>query len=286
MRLVIISGRSGSGKTSALNILEDLGFTCIDNLPATLLPGLVSELTSSPEKSGLKLAVGIDARNLIGDLSNTPEILKNIAATGVPVSVIFLNAQTNDLLRRYSETRRKHPLSSDKLGLKEAIVLETTLLSPLADIADRKLDTSGLSLHQLRDLIRSVVAPDQDGHMVILFESFGFKKGVPIDADFVFDARCLPNPYWKQELRSQTGEDTGVIEFLESQREVAAMLADIIGYLTRWIPHFVANNRSYLTVAIGCTGGQHRSVYLARRLHEHFSQSYPRVHLLHKGLSS
>ncbi|MGX4677150.1 RNase adapter RapZ [SAR92 clade bacterium H246] len=286
MRLVIISGRSGSGKTSALNILEDVGFTCIDNLPASLLSELVTQLKDEPGKNELTLAVGIDARNLVGDLSKIPHMLNDIEDTGVAVDVIFLQARRNDLLRRYSETRRKHPLSSESISLKEAIELEKEMLTPISDISDRTIDTSGLSLHQLRDLIKNTVVPDNRESMSILFESFGFKRGVPSDSDFVFDVRCLPNPYWKLELRTQTGNDPEVIEFLESQVDVASMLADIIGFLTRWIPKFQTNNRSYMTVSIGCTGGQHRSVYLANRLYEHFSQQQPFVKVVHKELSA
>jgi len=285
MRLVIISGHSGSGKTSALNILEDVGFTCIDNLPASLLQNLITQLNSNTNHEELNIAVGIDARNLVGDLSKIPEILKIIEADGVSVSVVFLYARRSDLLRRYSETRRRHPLSSETIGLKEAINLEKELLSPISDIADRSIDTSRLTLHQLRDLVKNTIVPNNPEHMSILFESFGFKRGVPSDSDFVFDVRCLPNPYWKQQLKNQTGNDEGVIEFLESQVEVASMLADIIGFLTRWIPQFQQNNRSYLTISIGCTGGQHRSVYLANRLYEHFSTQHPFVQVVHKELS-
>ena len=285
MRLVIISGHSGSGKTSALNILEDVGFTCIDNLPASLLQSLITQLNSNNNHEELNIAVGIDARNLVGDLSKIPEILNIIEADGVSVSVIFLYARRSDLLRRYSETRRRHPLSSETIGLKEAIDLEKQLLSPISDIADRSIDTSRLTLHQLRDRVKNTVVPNNPEHMSILFESFGFKRGVPSDSDFVFDVRCLPNPYWKQQLKNQTGNDEGVIEFLESQVEVASMLADIIGFLTRWIPQFQQNNRSYLTISIGCTGGQHRSVYLANRLYEHFSTQHPFVQVVHKELS-
>lgn len=286
MRLVIISGRSGSGKTSALNILEDVGFTCIDNLPASLLSELVTQLKDEPGEMELMLAVGIDARNLVGDLSKIPSMLHDIEDTGVAVDVVFLQARRNDLLRRYSETRRKHPLSNESISLKEAIELEKEMLTPISDISDRTIDTSGLSLHQLRDLIKNTVVPDNRESMSILFESFGFKRGVPSDSDFVFDVRCLPNPYWKLELRTQTGNDPAVIEFLESQVDVASMLADIIGFLTRWIPKFQTNNRSYMTVSIGCTGGQHRSVYLANRLYEHFSQQQPFVKVVHKELSA
>jgi len=284
MRLVVISGHSGSGKTSALNILEDVGFTCVDNLPSSLLPELIQQLKEESNEPTLQLAVGIDARNLMGDLSKIPKILCSIEESGVEVDVIFLKAQRTDLLRRYSETRRKHPLSNDTIGLKEAIDLEENIISPIAQVANLTIDTSGLTLHQLRDLVKNTIAPIKAQQMTILFESFGFKQRIPNGSDFVFDVRCLPNPYWKIELRTQTGNDSGVITFLESQVDVASMLADIIGYLTRWIPKFQANNRSYLTISIGCTGGQHRSVYIANRLHEHFSKQYNFVQVIHKEL--
>jgi UPF0042 nucleotide-binding protein len=284
MRLVVISGHSGSGKTSALNILEDVGFTCVDNLPSSLLPELIKQLKEESNEPTLQLAVGIDARNLMGDLSKIPKILCTIEESGVEVDVIFLKAQRTDLLRRYSETRRKHPLSNDTIGLKEAIDLEENIISPIAQVANLTIDTSGLTLHQLRDLVKNTIAPNNAKQMTILFESFGFKQRIPNGSDCVFDVRCLPNPYWKIELRTQTGNDSGVITFLESQVDVASMLADIIGYLTRWIPKFQANNRSYLTISIGCTGGQHRSVYIANRLHEHFSKQYNFVQVMHKEL--
>jgi len=284
-RLVVVSGRSGSGKTSALNILEDVGFDCIDNLPPSLLPDLIKQLNSEGINEGLRLAVGIDARNLVGDLNKLPNILAGLEASGIEVSVIFLQARRSDLIRRYSETRRKHPLSNETVSLPEAIDLEAKILSPILNISDRNIDTSGLSLHQLRDLVKNTIVPNSPEHMAILFESFGFKKGLPDASDFIFDARCLPNPYWKQELRSLTGYDESVIEFLESQVDVAAMLSDIIGFLTRWIPKFQANNRSYLTISIGCTGGQHRSVYIANRLQEYFAKEQSLVQVVHKELS-
>ena len=284
-RLVVVSGRSGSGKTSALNILEDVGFDCIDNLPPSLLPDLIKQLNSERINEDLRLAVGIDARNLVGDLDKLPDILAGLEASGIEVSVIFLQARRSDLIRRYSETRRKHPLSNETVSLPEAIDLEAKILSPILNISDRNIDTSGLSLHQLRDLVKNTIVPNSPEHMAILFESFGFKKGLPDASDFIFDVRCLPNPYWKQELRSLTGYDEDVIEFLESQVDVAAMLSDIIGFLTRWIPKFQANNRSYLTISIGCTGGQHRSVYIANRLQEYFSKEHSLVQVVHKELS-
>ena len=284
IRLVVISGRSGSGKTTALHVLEDAGFTCIDNLPAGLLPALFAEL-KTPEISQ-KIAVGIDARNIFGDLQQIPNLLKTLNDSGVSCEVIFLDASDSNLVKRFSETRRKHPLSSDKVNLKEAIAQERLLLDPIASIANRQIDTSFMTLHQLRDVIKKQVVPERDGEMAILFQSFGFKKGVPVDADFVFDVRCLPNPYWKHELRQYTGNQKPIIEFLESQTEVASMLADIIGFLTRWLPKMNASNRSYLTIAIGCTGGHHRSVYLANRLQEHFAKEYANVQTLHRELAT
>ena len=285
MRLVVISGLSGSGKTSALNILEDVGFTCIDNLPVSLLLNLISKLSSEGHSEDTKLAVGIDARNLAGDLNQIPATLRSIESRGTSVSVIFLHARQTDLIRRYSETRRKHPLSTNTVSLKEAIILETDMLAPIANIADRTIETSGLSLHQLRDLIKNTVVPHNANHMSILFESFGFKRGVPIDADFVFDVRCLPNPYWCPELRLMSGNDADVMQYLESQEDVTIMLSDIIGFLTRWIPKHQNDNRSYLTIAIGCTGGQHRSVYLANRLCEHFASRHAQVRAVHRQLA-
>ncbi len=282
MRLVVISGRSGSGKSTALHVLEDMGFTCIDNLPANLLPGLFDELHT--EGGSANIAVGIDARNLVGKLDRLPDILHNLRDSGVECEVIFLDAQTSILLRRYSETRRRHPLSSDKVDLRQALAMERELLDPILAIASRQIDTSGLTLHQLRDLIKKQIAPDSHGDMALLFTSFGFKHGVPLDADFVFDVRSLPNPYWKPELRHFTGSDEPVIRFLESQTEVAAMFADLTGFLTRWLPQFAASNRSYLTVAIGCTGGQHRSVYICNRLWEYFSAKYHAVQVRHREL--
>ena len=286
MRLVIISGRSGSGKSTALNVLEDVGFTCIDNLPAGLLPDLIRQTQNDPNSIWPdKIAIGIDARNVVGRLRDQPAIIQQLKTDGIHCEVIFLDARSPVLIQRFSETRRKHPLSNASIELKEAIAIERELLEPLIDIANRKIDTSNLTLHQLRDIIKKHVVPDSQGELAVLFQSFGFKRGVPVDADFVFDVRCLPNPYWKPELRTYSGNDQPVIEFLETQPDVAHMLADINGFLSRWIPQFQASNRSYLTIAIGCTGGQHRSVYIANQLGLFFGSRLPNIQVRHRELS-
>lgn len=285
MRLVVISGRSGSGKSTALNVLEDVGFTCIDNLPAGLLPSLFKQMQEQGSTKSLKIAVGIDARNMIGNLEQFPRILSSLKDSGVQYEVVFLDATSPVLIQRFSETRRKHPLSSSDLDLKEAIALEKQLLDPVASIANRRIDTSNMTLHQLRDLIKKQIAPDTQGGMAVLFESFAFKRGVPVDADFVFDVRCLPNPYWKPELREYNGNDRPVMEFLDSQPDVIAMLSDINGYFSRWLPRLQASNRSYLSIAIGCTGGQHRSVYMVNQLGKFFKQQFPNTQVRHRELT-
>ncbi|MEZ0121920.1 MAG: RNase adapter RapZ [Candidatus Reddybacter sp.] len=281
-RLIVISGRSGSGKSTALHVLEDVGYTCIDNLPASMLVGLLEQIREHREQDELKIAVGIDARNLLGKLEQLPQILDKLSESGIQCEVLFLDARTSSLIRRFSETRRRHPLSSATVDLKQAIALERELLDPIASIASRHIDTSNMTLHQLRDLIKKQVAPEKGDAMAVVFQSFAFKHGVPSDADFVFDVRCLPNPYWKTELRAFNGNDQPVIEFLDSQTDVAAMLADLNGFLTRWIPRFLATNRSYLTIAIGCTGGQHRSVYIANQLAEQFRPQFNNIHVQHR----
>lgn len=285
IRLVVISGRSGSGKSTALHVMEDLGFTCMDNLPAGMLSGLF-EQQDLDVALPTRIAVGVDVRNLAGSLERFPTILDQLRSRGVQCEVIFLDASARTLIRRFSETRRRHPLSSDSVDLKKAISLETRILEPIMEVADRRIDTSNMTLHQLRDLITKQIAPDSAGLTAVLFQSFAFKKGVPEDADFVFDVRCLPNPHWVPELRPLTGNDTGVIEFMESQIEVAAMLADLNGFLARWIPAFLASNRSYLTIAIGCTGGQHRSVYLCNQLSRQFRYLGINIQVQHRELAA
>ncbi len=283
MKLNIISGRSGSGKSTVLHILEDHGFYCVDNLPASLLPSLAEKIASEAA-SIPNAAVSIDARNLYSDLQQVPEIIKELQKTSLPTEVIFLDANSQTLLKRFSESRRKHPLSTDKIGLKEAIDKESDLLESIAVLASLSVDTSNMSLYDLRDTIKNRILEHSDTRLALLFQSFGYKNGVPVDADIVYDVRCLPNPYWDTSLRSLTGRDTAVIEFLQSSEDVQHMLQDIGDYLRKWLPRFEENNRSYITVAIGCTGGQHRSVYICEKMAEAFSDSIKNVQVRHREL--
>ncbi len=284
MRLVIISGRSGSGKSTALHVLEDVGFNCIDNFPASLLPNLVNEIKNREEPEEQRYAISIDARNAWQNLLQFPQLIRDTRLPNLHCEVIFLDARSPVLIKRFSETRRKHPLSNESIDLREAITREQALLEPIADSASLVIDTSSLNLHELRDLIKQRVVGNTGPGMAVLFQSFGFKHGVPVDADLVFDVRCLPNPYWKQHLRTQTGRDAGVIEFMQQQPESGEMFNDIRDYLSHWLPRFEANNRSYITIAIGCTGGQHRSVYLCEELLRHFSEHYGNVQVRHREL--
>lgn len=282
MKLVIISGRSGSGKSTALQALEDLGFYCIDNLPVSLLPSLSDLINSHEMEDRTGVAISIDARNTPQGLSAFPQHSQQLKSAGVEHDIIYLDANLATLLQRFSSTRRRHPLSDDDKGLNEAIQLEKGLLEPMASLANLTLDTTRMSLYELRDAIKQRIVGHSKQHVNLQFQSFGFKHGVPIDADIVFDARCLPNPYWEPNLRPFSGKDTEVIQYLIGQPEVQEMLDDIIRYLSRWIPRYENNNRSYLTVAIGCTGGQHRSVFIAETLSSHFNQSMDNVLVTHR----
>jgi len=285
MRLVIVSGRSGSGKSTALHVLEDLGYYCIDNLPGSLLPPLVTQMQEGLPADRDSVAVSIDARNLPTALERFPQSLKELDKIGVPYTVLYLDADDQSIITRFSETRRRHPLSDEETSLEEAIRKEGLLLDPIATTADLKIDTSNLTLHQLRDIVRTQVAEQTDNTLALLFISFGFKHGVPADADLVFDVRCLPNPYWNPALREHTGREEPVQEFLAQQEHVNEMITDIQTYLSKWIPRFEANNRSYMTIAIGCTGGQHRSVYLAERMQMLFAEQYNNVQVRHRELN-
>ena len=283
MKLTIISGRSGSGKSTVLHVLEDRGYYCIDNLPASLLPSLADRISSS--ESGIpNVAVSIDARNSSTDLQQVPAIIKQLEQKDLHTEIVFLDANSQTLLKRFSESRRKHPLTTDKLGLKEAINRESELLEAISLMASLSIDTSNMSLHQLRDMIKNQLIDSKDPGLALLFQSFGYKNGVPVDADIVYDVRCLPNPYWDSALRSLTGKDKAVVSFLEAQDEVQQMYRDIAEFLKKWLPRFESNNRSYITVALGCTGGQHRSVYLCEKLGKQFSTIIKNVQIRHREL--
>ncbi len=284
MRIIIVSGLSGSGKTIALQTLEDLDYYCVDNLPFKLIRPLAREITAAGGHLPPTVAVGVDARNFIDDLHQFPATLAELRASDLRVDVLFLQADDEILLKRYSETRRRHPLDLGSIPLREAIQRERRLLEPIIACTDLIVDTSDTNLYQLRELIRARAHDTPGEAMSLLFESFGFKNGVPADADFVFDVRCLPNPHWEPHLRPLTGLDQTVIDFLAGQPEVGAMTADIGHFLEGWLPRFERSERSYLTVAIGCTGGQHRSVFVAEALARHFSGLRDYVMVRHREL--
>ncbi len=282
MRIIIVSGRSGSGKSTALDILEDNDFYCIDNLPAMLLPELAERTLLATELVYPQIAVSIDARNLPNQLERFPELLAGLRERHIACDVLYLDADDETLLKRFSETRRRHPLTNDSRSLSEAIRDEKALLSPITDLADLTIDTSHLNLYQLRDSIKLRLLDKPEPGTAFLIESFGFKRGVPVDADVVFDIRCLPNPYWKPDLRAYCGLDQPIIDYLNDQPDVEEMYADIHSYLAKWLPRFAASNRAYVTVAIGCTGGQHRSVYMAQRLGETLRKALNNVQIRHR----
>lgn len=279
MQLIVISGLSGSGKSIALNVLEDSGYYCVDNLPAKLLTGLTQFLAQEGYE---RVAVSIDVRSG-ATLSDLPGYLNELRTNGIEVHLGFLDAKTDTLVKRYSETRRRHPLADDMRTLPESIELERELLAELADFGHH-IDTSDLSPSTLRLWVKELLDLGGSG-FTLLFQSFGFKHGVPLDADMVFDVRCLPNPHYDPELRPLTGRDAPVIAFLRADASAQGMLDDIHNYVEKWLPCFVRDNRSYLTIAIGCTGGRHRSVYFAEQLATHF-RGGRRVLVRHRELSS
>lgn len=283
MKLFIVSGRSGAGKTVALRVLEDLGFYCVDNLPVSILPELV-KLSSELHD---KLAVSIDVRNVPQKPEELLAFLKNMKALPEnEVISIFLDADDQTIIRRYEETRRLHPLAKNNLTLEEAIKAEHNILDVISALADIRVDTSNLSIHQLAESINTLVLGRKEKDLVIIFESFGFKYGLVKDADFVFDARFLPNPHWVVELRPLTGLDKDVINFFHQYPEFNQYIQQIDSMLNHWLPYLERNNRSYLTVAIGCTGGQHRSVYIAQTLAERFKNRGKAVHIKHINIAS
>jgi UPF0042 nucleotide-binding protein len=282
MQLIVISGLSGSGKSIALNVLEDSGYYCVDNLPAKLLIGLTQFLA---QEGYQRVAVSIDVRSG-ATLSELPGYLSQLKQHGTELHLLFLDAKTDTLVKRFSETRRRHPLADKDRTLPECIRRERELLADLGDLGElgHRIDTSDLSPNVLRTWVKDLLNLGESG-LTLLFQSFGFKHGIPLDADMVFDVRCLPNPHYDPELRPLTGKDAAVIAFLEADTNAQKMLADIRDYIERWLPCFVRDNRSYLTVAIGCTGGRHRSVYFAELLAAHFRAGRG-VLVRHRELSS
>ena len=283
-RLIIVSGISGSGKSVALHVLEDLGYYCIDNLPAALLKSLLDEITKPDEKRATRVAVGVDARNRPNDLEALPGLIAALQEAHVQTDLLFLQASDDILLKRYSETRRRHPLADQGTELRDAIANERELMGQVINTADLIIDTSRTSIYDLADAIRKRVDRRKINMLSVLIESFGHKHGIPSDADFVFDLRCLPNPYWNAELRGLTGRDTEVGEFLDAEPDFAQMYEDILAFLKRWIPKYVRFDRSYLTVALGCTGGQHRSVYMTEKLASALKETHEPVHTRHSEL--
>jgi UPF0042 nucleotide-binding protein len=281
LRLVIISGVSGSGKSVALHVLEDLGFYCVDNIPVALLKPFVDELVWRKDPAFENVGLGLDARSRASDLAQVPTLVQKLREGGLAVEIIFLQTDTKVLLSRFSETRRKHPLSDEKTSLEEAIAKERDLLSPIINSAELVIDTTRMSVYALREQIRERVAPRTPGAVSIMIESFGYKNGLPANADFVFDVRCLPNPYWEPQLRPLSGKDEPVRAFLDGAPMVQRMVNDIVAFLEEWIPRYQDFQRSYLTVAIGCTGGMHRSVYVAEAVAKRLAAKHKNIRTHH-----
>jgi RNase adapter protein RapZ len=286
MKLVVISGLSGSGKTVALHTLEDEQYYCVDNLPPALLPVLVKELRNSNTAFFNKTAVGIDARTNIDDFQHLPDYLRSLKADGVRVETVFLHASDENLIRRFSETRRRHPLSIGNLPLRDAIGREREILTLVRENADLVIDTSNKTVHELRKLVVERICdnPASGESLALLFQSFGFKYGIPGDTDFIFDVRCLPNPHWVQDLRSLSGKDAAVQDFLCRQPMAGEMLNSIRDFLDNWLPRYQQEQRRYMTVSIGCNGGRHRSVYICEKLAEHFRDRVGNVSVRHREI--
>lgn len=282
---VIVSGLSGAGKSVALHTLEDLGYYCIDNLPIFLLRELALGLDQGGAQGDFAgTAVGIDARNRIEDLASLPGLLEELRSQGIACRMLYLEASAERLMTRFSETRRRHPLSGRMESLEEALQREREILAPVRAAAEIRLDTSLTNVHELRDLVRDSLGGALSERAPVLLKSFGFKCGMPKGADFVFDLRCLPNPHWNKDLRALTGRDQPVIDFLEAASEVAEMRADLERFLDHWIPRFKSDGRAYLTIALGCTGGQHRSVYMVESLRDHLANQGHQVLVRHREL--
>lgn len=286
IRLVVVTGISGSGKSIALDMLEDLDFYCIDNLPSGLVAPFMEQAASGALQSYTKTAVALDARNLPDELVKVPQMISSLKATGMQVDVIFLDATDEVVVKRYAESRRRHPLSRQGLSLAEAIRSERDILAPLLDLADLVIDSTRTNVHQLRRIISQRVAERKAGNLALNFTSFGFKHGLPHDADYVFDIRFLPNPYWETELRDFNGLDQPIIDFLDGHKEVQDFFASLTAFLEPCLARQGEQNRSFITVALGCTGGRHRSVYLCEKLARHFQDGYPQVSVRHTELLS
>jgi len=282
--VVIVSGISGGGKSTALNALEDLGYYCIDNLPAAMLPGFGPQISANPELYK-KVALGIDARSRETDLQVVIDWIEKLRANGFDCKLIFVTADKSVLIKRFSETRRRHPLTRQGQVLPDAIESEKKLLEPLRRFADQVIESSNTNIHQLRRQVWNCI-DRRSGGMTIVLQSFAFKRGVPQDVDFMFDARILPNPYWEDDLKSLTGKDKTVQQWLESNQEVVNMTADIQAFMHAWLPAFQNAQRSYVTIGIGCTGGKHRSVYLAEKLASTLCNEHENVLVHHREESS
>jgi UPF0042 nucleotide-binding protein len=270
--LIVLSGLSGSGKSVALRTLEDLDFNCVDNLPAALLPEFVRTVAAGHVPHP-RLAVGIDVRNRDADLTEMPLWLSAVGDLGFDHRLVFFDTADSVLLKRYSETRRRHPLSHTGLALADAIALERQVLGPVRALADLVIDTSEFNVHQLRRQVITELGMQARPGLSVLFESFAYRRGLPADADFVFDARALPNPHWDARLRPLSGRDDAVREYLDAQPDVQLFLSQVVAFVDTWLPHFDGGSRSYVTVAFGCTGGRHRSVYLAEQVSRHVRAS-------------
>ncbi|HET8729706.1 MAG TPA: RNase adapter RapZ [Moraxellaceae bacterium] len=282
MQIVIVSGRSGSGKTTALHLLEDMGYYCVDNLPLALLPQMADTVQDRPDVT--HLAVGVDARNAPDDLEQFDSVVHSVEARAIAVTTLYLDARDDVLLARYSATRRRHPLSTRSRSLKEAIEIERELLEPVASRALLHIDTSALNVHELREQLRERLEGREENGFTVMFQSFAYKHGIPLDADLVFDVRCLANPHWQPDLRHQTGLDDGVRAFLDNDALVEELFSDLHSFLLKWLPRFRQSDRSYLTVAVGCTGGQHRSVYMVERIAAAFRGDIAHVQVRHRDI--
>lgn len=284
-QLVLVTGLSGGGKSTALRALEDLGFYCVDNLPAALLPEFGKQIRNSSIVEYSRVALGVDARSPGRDLEEIPGWLEDLEAAGTSYQLLFLTADRNAIIKRFSETRRRHPLTGEKHAIPQAIDKEVALLEQLKQCADWVIDTSDTNIHQLRQQVWKCVG-GQSGTMTIVLKSFAFKRGVPQDVDFIFDARILPNPHWVESLREYNGLDAPVKEWLEQDEAVGRMIADVLRFLKTWLPEFQRSQRSYVTVGIGCTGGKHRSVYLVDRLASELGSGFGDVLIHHRELQA